>query len=271
MYEEYWGLSKKPFENTPDPNFLYYSKQHEEVLARLIYAVKERKGAAMLTGIFGCGKTLLGQALLSELTEDRYKIAFIRNPQMSYEELLMYIATHLGARELPTQKSEIMINVLLDAIEAILNNNVRDGKDSIVILDEMHIVNDNRIFEGLRLLLNFQTEDRFLLTLLLFGQPELKERVDNNKQLEQRIAIKSHLDSLSHEDTKLYIIHRLTVAGRAEPIFTTEALDVIFDRTGGIPRRINRLCDVCLLSGFARNLQAIDKDTVFEEARSLSG
>lgn len=271
MYEKYWGLEKKPFENTPDPAFLYSSKQHEEALARLIYAVQERKGAAMLTGVFGCGKTVLGQALLSILTEDRYKIAFVTNPQMSYEELIMYIATHLGARDLPTRKTEVMVNVVLDALETILKNNMRDGKDSIIILDEAHIIDDPKIFEELRLLLNFQTQERFMLTLLLFGQPELKEKIDNNKQLEQRIAVKAHLDSLSFEDTKGYVLHRLNVGGRSEPVFTDQALETIFDRAGGIPRRINRLCDVCLLSGFAKNLKVIDRDIVLEEAKSLGG
>lgn len=271
MYLTYWKLDKKPFENTPDPLFLYLSPQHEEAFARLVYAIKERKGAAMLTGIFGCGKTVLGQALINELTEDRYKIAFVTNPQMSYEELLMYIATHLGARDLPVKKTEILVNVVLDALEVILKNNMRDGKDSIIVLDEAHIIDDPRIFEELRLLLNFQTQDRFLLTLLLFGQPELKEKIDNNKQLEQRIAVKSHLDNLSQEDTSGYVNHRLKVAGRTEPIFTEHAQELIYDRTGGIPRRINRLCDVCLLAGFAKNQKTIDKDIILEEAKSLGG
>lgn len=269
MYEKYWGLDKKPFENTPDPRFLYYSQQHDEVLARLIYAVRERKGAAVLTGVFGCGKTVLAQALRSELTEDRYKIAFITNPQMPYDELIMYITTHLGARELPTKKTEIMINVILDTLETILKDNMRDGKDSIVILDEAHIIDDPKIFEELRLLLNFQTQDRFLLTLLLFGQPELKEKIDNNKQLEQRIAVKAHLDSLTQAETTEYINHRLSVAGRQEPVFTESALSLIFERSGGIPRRINRLCDACLLAGFAKGQDTIDKDIVLEEAKSL--
>lgn len=270
MYEKYWGLSKKPFENTPDPAFLYRSSQHEEALARLIYAVKERKGAAMLTGIFGCGKTVLGQALLSELTEDRYKVAVITNPQMSYPELLTYIATHLGARNLPIKKTEIMINAVLDALEEVFKNNMRDGKDSIVIIDEAHVIDDPTIFEELRLLLNFQTQDRFLLTLLLFGQPELKEKIDINKQLEQRIAVKAHLESLSLSETAEYITYRVKVANRTEPIFTEEALALIYDRSGGIPRRINRLCDTCLLAGFAKKQETIDKDIVLEEAKSLS-
>lgn len=224
-----------------------------------------------MTGVFGCGKTLLGQALLNELTEDRYKIAFIANPQMSYEELLMYIATHLGARELPVKKNEIMINVILDVLEKVLKNNMQDGKDSVVILDEAHIINDPNIFEELRLLLNFQTQERFMLTLLLFGQPELKEKIDNNKQLEQRIAVKAHLDSLTPQETTEYINHRLFIAGGQQPIFTESALSLIFDRTGGIPRRINRLSDSCLLAGFAKNQTVIDKDIVLEEAKSLGG
>lgn len=269
MYEKFWSLNRKPFENTPDPSFLYFSRQHEEAFFRLMYVVTERKGAAILTGVFGCGKTVLGEALLSELTADRYKVAFIKNPQMSYVELLMYITTKLGASDLPTKRTEIMVNVILDALDTVLKNNMHDGKDSVVILDEMHIVDDPEIFESIRLLLNFQMQGKFLLTLLLLGQPELKDKIDNNKQLEQRIAIKAHLDNLSKDDTKLYVIHRIKVAGRTEPVFTEDAFDVIFDRTGGIPRRINRLCDVCLLTGFAQNLQVINKDIVLEEAKSL--
>jgi len=269
MYEKYWGLNRKPFENTPDPTFLYYSKQHEEALARLIYAVKERKGAAVLTGVFGCGKTLLGHTLLKELSSDRYKVAFIANPVLSYVELLMAIATRLGAMNLPEKKSEVLTNIILDSINSLLYNNLRDGKDTIVIIDECHVIDDAKIFEELRLLLNFQAEDRFLLTLLLFGQPELREKIDTNKQFEQRIAVKCHLDNLNLEDAIGYINHRIKVAGRSEPIFTQGALELIYDRTGGIPRRINRLCDICLLSGMIKDTKELTEEIVLEEVREL--
>lgn len=271
MYEAYWKLQKKAFENTPDPEFLYLSSQHEEALARLLYAVRERKGAAVLTGVFGCGKTVLGQAILKELSDDRYKIVFINYPLLSHIEFLLAVATSLGSRDLPTKKTEILTNFILDSLNNVLLNNVRDGKDSVVIIDEAHVIEDAQIFESLRLLLNFQLPDRFLLTLLLFGQPELRDKVELNKQFEQRIAIKCHLTNITLEDTKGYIIHRLKIAGRDAPIFTNEAMEAIFEHTGGIPRRINRLCDICLVAGFGKNLGQIDKPTVQEEAKGLGG
>jgi len=262
-------LTKKPFENTPDPEFLYRSNQHEEALARLLYAISERKGAAVLTGVFGCGKTVLGQALLRELSEDRYRIAFINYPMLSHIEFLLAVAKSLGSHDLPTKKTEVLINFVLDSLNNVLLNNIRDGKDSIIIIDEAHIIEDTQIFESLRLLLNFQLPDRFLLTLILFGQPELREKIELNKQLEQRIAIKSHLANLDLEDTIGYIIHRLKVAGTELPVFSRDAMEFIYEHTGGIPRRINRLCDICLLSGFGKNLSHIDKTLVLEEAKGL--
>ena len=262
-------MTKKPFENTPDPEFLYYSSQHEEALARLLYAIRERKGAAVLTGVFGCGKTVLGQELLRELSEDRYKIAFINYPMLSHIEFLLAVAKSLGSHDLPTKKTEVLTNLILDNLNNVLLNNARDGKDSVIIIDEAHIIEDALIFESLRLLLNFQLSDRFLLTLLLFGQPELRDRIELNKQLEQRIAIKCHLANLDLKDTIGYIIHRLKVAGRDTPIFIEKAMESIHEHTGGIPRRINRLCDICLLSGLGRHLEQIDDSVVLEETRAL--
>jgi general secretion pathway protein A len=257
MYTQYWGLQKKPFDNTPDPEFLYRSSQHEEALARLLYAVQERKGLAVLTGVFGCGKTVLGQELLRELSEDRYRIAFINYPLLSHVEFLLAIAKSLGADNLPTKKSEVLINFVLDSLNGILLNNARDGKDSIVFIDEAHTIQDSQI------------PNRFLLTLILSGQPELREKLEINKQLSQRIAIKCHLTNLDLNNTFDYIIHRLKIAGRKEPIFTKEALQSIYDHTSGIPRRINRLCDLCLLTGLAKGLSLIDEAVVLEETRDL--
>src|SRR3989338_1880768 len=267
MYTEYCGLQRKPFDNTPDPEFLYRSSQHEEALARLLYAVRERKGLAVLTGVFGCGKTVLGQELLRELSEDRYRIGFINYPLLSHIEFLLAIAKSLGGYDLPTKKTEVLVNFVLDSLNSVLLNNARDGKDSVIIIDEAHAIEDNQIFESLRLLLNFQLPDRFLLTLLLSGQPELREKLDLNKQLAQRVAIKCHLANLDLKDSIGYIIHRIKVAGRDEPIFTKEAMEAIYEHAGGIPRRINRLCDMCLLSGFAKNLSQINEAIVLEEAR----
>ncbi|MFH1622829.1 MAG: AAA family ATPase [Candidatus Omnitrophota bacterium] len=268
-YQAYWRLDKKPFENTPDPSFLYYSKQHKEALLRLVYSIEQEKGAAMLTGIFGCGKTLLGQALLTQLSEYKYRLVNILNPQLDAMEMLMSIATQLGAQNFPQKKSEVLINNVLDSINQILLDNIRDGKGTIVIIDEAHLISDVSIFEQLRLLLNFQLKDRFLLTLLLFGQPELREKILAIKQFEQRIPIKCHLESLDREDTEKYIIHRLTVAGRSGALFTDEAITLIFEHSGGIPRRINNLCDMCLFSGYTYEKDIIDDEIVRKEIKDL--
>lgn len=271
MYEEYWGLTEKPFENTPDPRFIYFSSQHEEALSRFLYVVKEGKGAAMLTGVFGCGKTLLGRTLLKELDKDIYRSAFIANPFLSYEELLMHIVYKLGGRDLPTRKSEVLVNIILERLSEILENNMRDGKKTVIIIDEAHVIRDRQVWEELRLVLNFQLEDRFLLTLLLLGQPELKELIDSNKQFVQRIAVKYHLESLNEEETKNYILHRLAVAGRTHPVFTDDAYKLIYRKSNGIPRRINHICDLTLFSGFGEGLSVIEEDVIKDVSEALEG
>mgnify|MGYP001593804349 FL=1 len=270
MYEAYWGLAQKPFNNTPDPKFLYYSSQHQEAISRMLYAIRERVGAAMLTGVFGCGKTVLAEAILEELKKEQYQLALIENPQLEYVDLLRAIVRNLKSIELPTKKTELSADYLLEVLENILTGNYRDGKDTVIIIDEAHIIKDENVFEELRLLLNFHLRDRFLLTLLLFGQPELKTKIEDNKQLEQRIAIKCHLESLNEEETKNYILHRLKVGGREAPVFTEAAFKAIFSASGGIPRRINRICDLGLLTGFIKKVSEIDTDIIKEEVSTLS-
>jgi len=270
MYEAYWGLNQKPFQNTPDPRFLYYSNQHQEAFSRMLYAIRERVGAAMLTGVFGCGKTVLAEAILEELKKEQYQLALIENPQLECVDLLRAIVRNLKSIELPTKKTELSADYLLEVLESILTTNYRDGKDTVIIIDEAHIIKDESIFEELRLLLNFHLRDRFLLTLLLFGQPELKQKIEDNKQLEQRIAIKCHLENLNEGETKSYILHRLKVAGRQADTFTDSAFKAIFDASGGIPRRINRICDLGLLTGFIKKIPIIDEGIIKEEVSTLS-
>ena len=269
MYEEYWGLSEKPFENTPDPRFLYSSPQHKEALARLLYAVEERKGAAMLSGVFGCGKTLLIQALMDELGEGKYHMSLISYPQLTDVELLMAITEELGGEDLPTRKTEVLVNVLLTQLKNILTDNMKDGRETVILIDEAHIIEDRKIFEELRLLLNFQERDRFLLTLILVGQPELADNIKRIKQLEQRIAIRCQLTSFSDEETTTYIGHRLAVAQRREPIFTPAAVKVIHEHSGVIPRRINNACDLGLLTGSGREVKEIDDKLMQEVVKDL--
>ncbi len=271
MYEQYWELKEKPFQNTPDPHFFYHSRQHEEALAKLTYAVKEGLGAGMLTGTFGCGKTVLGRVIIENLSADVYKIAYINNPQLSYVDLLRSIVRHLKRVDLPQRLSELSTDYLLELLENILTNNVRDGGETVIIVDEAHSINNESVFDGLRMLLNFQLEDRFLLTLLLFGQSELKDKIEDIKQLEQRIAVKCHIDALNREEAGEYIFHRLRMAGQERPLFTEEAIDLIHQRSGGIPRKINRLCDMSLLAGAHMEISIINRGIIEQEIKELIG
>ncbi|MCP4650998.1 MAG: AAA family ATPase [PVC group bacterium] len=264
MYEQYWGLTEKPFENMPNPDFLYNSQQHEEGLSRLLYIVSEGKGAGLLTGVFGCGKTLLGRTLFKELDRDIYKTAFISNPYLNYEELLMHIAYNLGARDLPRRKQEVLMNVVVERLSEILENNMRDGKKTVVVIDEAHVITDRQVWEELRLLLNFQLENQFMLTLLILGQPELKAIIDSNKQFSQRIAVKFHLGPLTKQQTHEYILHRLKVGGSNKRIFAPATFDLIYKKSGGIPRRINHICDLALFAGFGKNAPMINEALINE-------
>ena len=262
MYEAYWGLKEKPFQNTPDPRFLYLSAQHEDALMKLSYCVTQDLGCAMLTGIFGCGKTLLGKALLNDLGKDKVRFTFITSPSYNEPaELLRAVVRGLSPQALPDKKTELLSDPLIEKLQSILIDNVRDGKENIVLIDEAHTIEDARLFEQLRLLLNFQAEERFLLTLLILGQPELKDKVESNKPLDQRVALRCFLGAFNEEDTGKYIYHRLKVAGRpdsASAFFEKEALNAIFKYSAGIPRRINTLADLVLMNGFAQKAERIE-------------
>jgi len=223
----------------------------------------------MLTGVFGCGKTVLAKTLVSGLHRRNYQIAFITNPQLKAIELLRAIARHLGAENLPFKFSDMSTDYFLEIIEDILHNNAKDGRETLVIIDEAHVITDLEVLEELRLLLNLQLEDRFLLTLILMGQPELHERISKTKQLLQRIALSCHLGPLSDKEVAIYIEHRLMVAGISKQIFDPEAIKIIHRLSGGIPRRINHLCDLSLLMGSTSHSEVINEQTIEEAASSF--
>ena len=265
MYEEYWRLREKPFENTPDPRFLYHSQRHEEAFSRLLYAIRKRKGAAILTGEYGSGKTLLSRVLLEELSNDQYQSALIFNPRLPPLELIKEIIYQLGIDVSSlSNKTD-----LLHSLNEILYKNKNDDKNTVIVVDEAQTIPEENSFEELRLLLNFQLNDNFLLTLILIGQPELKEKIRNLPQLRQRLAVRYHLTALSEEETKEYIQHRLEVAGSEEQIFLDDAFNEIYRFSGGIPRRINNICDMALLVGCGEGLDKITKETIREVAEDL--
>ncbi|MDD5730855.1 MAG: AAA family ATPase [Candidatus Omnitrophica bacterium] len=264
MYESYWGLKEKPFENTPDPRFLYYSQQHKEALSRMLYVVREHKGATLITGEYGSGKTLLTRVLWQELQQEHlYQPVFILNPRLSGVEFIQEIVHQLGGE---SQQSKIE---LFHTLHKILYSNHSSGRHSVIMIDEAQAIENREIFEELRLLLNFQLDNAFLLTIILLGQPELNYIVTNLPQLSQRMAVRFHLKALNEQETREYVLHRLSVAGAKRSIFEEDALGAVFLCSGGIPRRINNICDLALLVGFGNGMVTINKDTVAKISEDL--
>ena len=266
MYEAYWGLTEPPFDNSPNPKFFYLSPEHEEALMRLVYTVRHRKACGMLTGEYGCGKTTLSRALIQRLEADRYEIGLLTNPSWNPVDFLREVLYQLGVETHEKSKPE-----LLHQIHELFFRNFKAGRDTVIIVDEAQLIDDDNVFEELRLLMNFQTDDRFLVTVMLIGSPELAVKVRRLKHLNQRISLRYHLNALDGTHTANYIAHRLKTAGREEAIFTEEAVKLIFDFTRGTPREINNICDIALLVGYTRRLSEINEKVVAEVIKDMVG
>jgi type II secretory pathway predicted ATPase ExeA len=266
MYEAYWELNEPPFDNSPNPKFFYLSPEHEEALVRLVYTVRHRKGCGMLTGEYGCGKTTLSRALIQRLEAERYEIGLLTNPRWDAADFLREALYQLGVETTERRKPE-----LLHMLNDLFFRNFREGRDTVIIVDEAQLLEDDGLFEELRLLMNFQTDDRFLVTVLLIGSPELRDKVRRLKHLDQRITIRYHLNTLDDAHTAAYVAHRLKMAGRTKPIFTEDAVKLIFDFTRGTPREINNLCDVALLVGYTKRATEIGEKIVAEVIKDMVG
>ncbi|MDE2484706.1 MAG: AAA family ATPase [candidate division NC10 bacterium] len=260
MFLDYWGLVKEPFVNVPDPDFLFPSPKHGEALMRLLYVIQGRKGAAILTGDIGCGKTLVSRTLVRELPPQRYDVAVVTSPILSPVQFLREIIYQFEG-----DKDDRAVQRVdsLHAMNRRMISNYQSGKDTIIIIDEAHLIIEKKgILEELRLLLNFQLNDRFLLTLILIGQLDLEEKIKRVPALEQRIVIKYRLLPLTEQETAEYISFRSKKAGAQRELFSGEALQMIYHLAEGTPRRINNLCDLCLLIGFAEKAALIDEKIV---------
>ena len=212
----------------------------------------------MLSGDSGCGKTMIARSLLHELDPSRTEIALMSNPCRDGEDFLREILYQLGddsASDLDRQRTVHRIHEIVYDAHA-------QGKETIVVVDEAQLLLEESIFDEMRLLLNLQLDDAFLITLLLVGQSPLIESIRKHPGLDQRIATRGALRPLSPEGTHAYVDFRLTTAGREDPVFHTDAVDLIHQHTPSVSRKINNICDIALVIGFSRKLQGIDADWV---------
>lgn len=265
MYESYWQLDRRPFENSDDPRFYYPGESHQGTLLKLRYVVENRRGGAILAGGAGTGKTLLTHVLSRQLADTCAPIAHIVFPQMPAAELLAYLADELAAPNSGARGLDQTIR----RIQTFLVENSARGKHAVVIIDEAHLLEDTETLEALRLLLNFEADAQPALTLLLVGQPKLLPIIDRMPGFEERLALKCLLRPFTLEETISYVSHRLQTAGARRQLFEPAALESLHAQTHGLARRINRLCDLALLIGFAEERQIVTAEQLDAVAQEL--
>jgi type II secretory pathway predicted ATPase ExeA len=256
MYQSYWQLKHKPFENTTDPRFYYPAETHQAALLKLRYAIENRRGGALLAGVSGSGKTLVVQMLRQLLDESFTPFVHLVFPQMSTGELLAYLADKLDGSQAAAADSSVPQSIC--RIEQLLADSDRPPRHAVVIVDEAHLIRTTHTLEALRLLMNLESSGQPGLTLVLVGQTGLLPTMERMPQLEERLAVKCLLRPFAEQETAEYVTHRLQVAGTQRTIFEPDSLPVLHSLSGGVARRINRLCDLALLIGFAEERQTID-------------
>ena len=260
MYKDFYSLKENPFNITSDPAFFFPSIRHEEAFNHLSYGINSRKGIIVITGEIGTGKTTLCRMLLNRIG-DNVKTALILNPDFSDIQLLEMIVHDLGIE--CKKKNKL---ALVGAIALFLVEQSSEGRNVAIILDECQNLNVRQL-EQLRLLSNLETEKEKLLQIILVGQPELNNNLQNPllRQLNQRVTVRYHILPLDKSEIRNYIEHRLKTAGANKQLkFTDQAIEAIYAYSQGTPRVINALCDRSLLAGFVRELWTID-DNVIQE------
>ena len=268
MYEDFYGLTGKPFQLSPDPAFYFGSKGHTSAHAYLKYGVYQGEGFLVITGEVGAGKTTLVRALLEELDIKSIVAAQIVSTQLEADDLLRSVAKAFGIRVAQDDKAS-----LLAAIEAFLLMLFQQNKRALLIIDEAQNLNAESI-EELRMLSNFQCGDQALLQSFLVGQPELRSlmRSPAMEQFRQRVIASYHLGPLDEAETRGYIEHRLRrVAWTGDPEFDASAIHALFLATGGIPRRINAICNRLMLAGFLAGQHRFTAEEVNAVAAEITG
>jgi len=270
MYKKFFGLKENPFNVNPDPRYLFLTRHTEEALACLTYGIQSRKGFVLLTGEVGTGKTTLLNKLLEWLSQERVSTAFIFNPRLNVTQFLDFMMADFGiptdSQSPKTTKSRVLLNLNQWLLER-----YRSGGTAVLIVDEAQNLSP-QVLEEIRLLTNLETSTEKLLQIVLSGQPELENKLNQPqlRQLRQRITLRCRTYPLTLEETSGYIAERLRIAGAdGESRFASEAVEAVYNYSRGIPRVINLLCEHALISAFVDQKTPVPAETIDEVAREF--
>ncbi|HEX5355738.1 MAG TPA: AAA family ATPase [Aquabacterium sp.] len=270
MYAQYFGLKQAPFSIAPDPRYLFMSERHREALAHLLYGVGGGGGFVVLTGEIGAGKTTVCRCFLEQIPR-RTNVAYIFNPKVTVAELLKSVCDEFRIPYEHQGPGQATIKDYVDPLNEFLLKTHAVGQNNVLIIDEAQNLSTD-VLEQLRLLTNLETSERKLLQIMLIGQPELRTMLAQPEleQLAQRVIAHFHLEALTEEETGQYIQHRLSIGGlKRGRLFDSKAVRRIHQLTGGVPRRINLLCDRALLGAYVENKSKVDRQIVDKAAQEV--
>jgi general secretion pathway protein A len=269
MYKAFYNLKESPFNVTADPDFFFSSTHHIEASSHLLYGIHQRKGIIVITGEIGTGKTTICRRLLNQLDKN-VKTALILNPNFSPIQLLQIIVRDFGIEGNLKNKF-----ALVNALDEFLLEQTSHGHNVAIIVDEAQNLGIKQL-EQIRLLSNLETEKEKLLQIVLVGQPELCEKLklSSLRQLNQRVTVRYHIMPLNRSELEEYVKHRLRIAQRPDTSgpkihFTSGAIDLIYQKSGGTPRMINILCDRALLAGYIAGSYNIDEDVIQRSVKEV--
>src|ERR1700675_2796515 len=266
MYKKFFGLKENPFNVNPDPRYLFLMQHTQEALACLTYGIEARKGFILLTGEVGTGKTTLVNKLLEWLHQERVSTAFVFNPRLSVTQFFDFMMADFGIPCESNMKSQVLLKLnqwLLERYQA--------GERAVLIVDEAQNLSP-QMLEEIRLLTNLETSTEKLLQIVLSGQPELEQKLNQPqlRQLRQRITLRARTRPLTLEETRGYIEERLRIAGAENTdIFSPEAIVAVYRYARGIPRVTNLLCEHALVSAFVDQKSPVPAEIVEEVARDF--
>src|SRR5215813_10675803 len=267
MYKAFFRLQENPFDINTDPRYLYVTRPTEEALSRLTYGIEARKGFILLTGEVGTGKTTLLHKLLESLHQQDVATAFVFNARLTESQFLDYMMADFGIECKSRMKSQVLFKLhqwLLDRYQA--------GEQTVLVVDEAQNLS-RQTLEEIRLLTNLETSTEKLLQIVLAGQPELEQKLNQRelRQLRQRIALRAQTLPLTQEETCGYISERLRIAGsNGEEIFSPQAIEAVHQHSRGIPRVINLLSEHALIRAFLEQRKPIAAETIEGVARDFS-